>query len=126
MSTNYYLNNPQGATIHIGKSSAGWQFLFNVGRRDDIDPLDSFDGWMNYLGVETRNGSVIEDEYGRPVELSELKDLIIRKQLEGKNGWTASDDVVGPWCAKRRREKLDVMETYCRKGFRFSTAQEFC
>lgn len=126
MSTNYYINNTEGERVHIGKSSMGWQFLFNVANRYSTNPLDSFDAWMSYLDVETRKGAMIEDEYGRPVELRELRQLIIEKQLAGKNGWTAPDEVIGSWCAQRRREKLDVMETYCRKGFRFSTASEFC
>lgn len=126
MGTNYYINNTDGEHIHIGKSSMGWQFIFNVANRYTNDPLDSFDSWMSYLDVETRKGAEIQDEYGRPITYQELRDHIVLKQIEGKNGWTATDDMIGPWCARRRREKLDVMETYCRRGFRFSTASEFC
>lgn len=125
MSTNYYLNDPKGATIHIGKSSLGWQFLFNVGNPDSMDPIDSFDAWMNHLDIAERMGHQIEDEYGRPVTRAELRELIIQKQLDGKNGWNATDEMIGPWAAQRRREKMDPMERFDRKGFRFSTSRDF-
>ncbi len=125
MSTNYYLNHPEDGQVHIGKSSLGWQFLFNVANRSSADPVDSFDAWMSYLDLGVRKGATMEDEYGRPITLPQLRTLIVGKQLDGKNGWTASVEMIGPWADARRRNHMDVMETYCRKGFRFSTASEF-
>ncbi len=126
MSTNYYINDLMGQTMHIGKSSVGWQFLFNVGNHDAVDPLDSYDNWMNYLVIATGwKGHQIEDEYGRPVTLAELQERIISTQKTGVNGWTAPDDIVGPFAARRRKDNNDVMENYCRKGFRFSTSRDF-
>lgn len=126
MSTNYYLKEHTGNVLHIGKSSAGWQFLFNVGNPDHDDPLDSFDGWRHFIQLAIMRGGFIEDEYGRTVEPMKLQELIIEKQLNGKNGWTATDAMIGDWAANRRKKYMDVMETYDRKGFRFSTAREFC
>lgn len=125
MSTNFYLFEHTGNRLHIGKSSAGWQFLFNVGNPDSNDPLDTFDGWKHYITIAIMRGGWIEDEYGREIEPLKLQELILEKQLTGKNGWSAPDEVVGPWAAKRRKDYQDVMETYDRKGFRFSTARDF-
>lgn len=128
MGMNYYFNRPNNTSIHIGKSSMGWQFLFNTGRPDELDPfnlIDSFDAWMNFLDLEIRAGGTIVDEHDRPQNLVDFRKFIIKKQIEGRNAWSATDEMVGPWAARVRAEKGSVTERYCAKGFRFSTAREF-
>lgn len=66
MGTNYYVKKnhcdscDRYDTIHIGKSSYGWVFMFRA--HEDI-PLLSWKQWKEYL-----KGSKIQDEYGAPVD----------------------------------------------------------
>jgi hypothetical protein len=78
MGTNYYVNTPSCANacehcaeserIHLGKSSAGWRFLF---RADPEWPRDeAFTHWVR----RALSGPIV-DEYGRECSLAELLDL---------------------------------------------------
>lgn len=83
MGTNYYwLDNScqhcgrSDDRIHVGKSSAGWEFSF-AGHRNLEPPIESMKDWLKVLGREDGH---IEDEYGNTVLLEELLDLIAAKR----------------------------------------------
>ncbi len=54
-------------TIHIGKSSAGWCFSLHV-----TDEIRSLIDWES----RWTSGGRIEDEYGRPLSPSQMRDVI--------------------------------------------------
>lgn len=105
MGTNYYLvkNRPSiESGLHIGKSSAGWRFLFckppiwETGK-----PLNTFEQWRDYLKETTEAGThIIMNEYDEVVSYEWLMELIESKQTE---------------------DRLDMFE-YCENvnGYRFS------
>lgn len=77
MGTNYYLHTDfcpccgkPRKTIHLGKSSFGWKFLFH--KTKEIYDYDSF-----YKSI--KNG-VVYDEYGEIWTTDNLIDLIVAKQ----------------------------------------------
>lgn len=82
MGTNYYVKTTKcnccGHTpeqLHIGKSSAGWQFSFH-----STKDIRSYKQWLEYLKDE-----VIEDEYGDVVSLEVFKELVKAKSFEDRN-----------------------------------------
>jgi len=82
MGTNYYVKTTKcnccGHTpeqLHIGKSSAGWQFSFH-----STKDIRSYKQWLEYLKDE-----VIEDEYGDVVSLEVFKELVKAKSFEGRS-----------------------------------------
>ena len=90
MGTNYFAVSTRPTVchpIHIGKSSAGWKFLFH---RVDIcdnyfsnDPLNTFPQWKRFLEEQTANGNiVIMNEYDEVVSLDEFLNMIEKKQKE--------------------------------------------
>lgn len=73
--------------IHIGKSSIGWKFLFHTvpGYINYIngESLDSYSRWIRFLKEYTDNDTiVIMNEYDEEVSLTDLIELVQRKQLE--------------------------------------------
>lgn len=90
MGTNYHavMKKPTIADpIHIGKSSIGWKFLFH--RVDGYlnyingESLDTYSKWVNFLKEYTDNDTtVIMNEYDEEVSLTDLIELVQRKQLE--------------------------------------------
>jgi hypothetical protein len=83
MGTNYYTRTPgcesacehcaQSQLIHLGKTSVGWKFAFQA---DPDWPRDqAFDQWQKLAG-----SGPIEDEYGQPITLPELLDLIDQRR----------------------------------------------
>ena len=60
--------------LHIGKSSAGWQFSFRA--YEDLK-LTSYQDWLEFL-IDKE----IYNEYGEIVELKDLLELIKNKQTE--------------------------------------------
>lgn len=89
MGTNYYLvkNRPSiDSGLHIGKSSAGWRFLFHKPSIWETDvPLNTFEAWRDYLKEQTENGSyVIMNEYDEVVDYDWLMNLIESKQTENR------------------------------------------
>lgn len=73
--------------IHIGKSSIGWKFLFHIvpGYINYIngESLDTYGKWVNFLKEYTENDTiVIMNEYDEEVSLTDLIELVRRKQLE--------------------------------------------
>ena len=89
MGTNYYLVKNRPSTdsgLHIGKSSAGWRFLFHKPSIWDVDkPLNTFEQWRDYLKETTEAGThVIMNEYDEVVSYEWLMELIRNKQTEDK------------------------------------------
>lgn len=86
MGTNYYVVKRKPTItepLHIGKSSAGWRFLFhevNKGSTDfDYDlEIHTFEQWRDFL--KNNKEIVILDEYDREVDVNELLKLIEDKQ----------------------------------------------
>ena len=78
MGNNYYaryglcLHCSRYEEIHIGKSSAGWQFMFHA-----TEEIKSYKDWLKFL---SRKGTKIYDEYNKEVSLEEFKKLIAEKQ----------------------------------------------
>lgn len=78
MGTNYYFEENKCEScgkadhkLHIGKSSAGWTFVFS-----GTDLIKSWEEWERYL---TRNKGRIVDEYGQELDLKNLKDIIFNR-----------------------------------------------
>lgn len=89
MSTNYYLveNRPSiDSGLHIGKSSAGWRFLFYKPSLWECDrPLNTFEHWRDFLKETTEAGThVIMNEYDEIVSYDWLMKLIESKQKENR------------------------------------------
>lgn len=84
MGTNYYYKPPDGSDpLHIGKSSAGWCFSLHVCTKDGPQDLEQ---WQRLWAAE---GSVIEDEYGRPVTAEQMLAEICDRS------WNGSENPVG-------------------------------
>jgi hypothetical protein len=92
MGTNYYLRtdvcthcNRERERIHIGKSSAGWPFLFRGYRRWPPDgvphPLTSAYEWREFIASALTAGGRLIDEYGQDCSEPDLWSLI-----DGKKG----------------------------------------
>lgn len=75
MGTNYYVRTPacenacahcsESQLIHLGKTSAGWRFLFQA--NPEWPREDAFTAWKKLAA-----SGPIEDEYGHPLTLDEL------------------------------------------------------
>jgi len=116
MGTNYYVEPDPPCphcgrphkSLHIGKSSMGWEFLFapypELG-------LISWEAWKSYLSNRR-----IVDEYGISETLSALEALIMSKR-GGWNSRTAPDYAWGN--STRDRETSDA------EGFRFCDTADF-
>lgn len=79
MSTNYYAKanhckncGRTDAKLHIGKSAAGWRFLFHV-----TDEIKNYKDWVEYL---KQDNVQIFDEYNKICPLKDFMDLIEKKQ----------------------------------------------
>lgn len=93
MGTNYYVvpNRPSvEEPIHIGKSSAGWMFLFQEIDSPWHEPpivwhtYEQVMDWLQRYTVDTSE-YVILDEYDRVISLEELDNRIQEKQISCKN-----------------------------------------
>jgi hypothetical protein len=80
MGTNYYLHTDvcphckrERERIHVGKSSAGWPFLFRGYRKWPPDgmpyPITSAYEWREFIADATKHGAKLIDEYGREANL---------------------------------------------------------
>jgi len=70
------------ATVHIGKSSAGWCFALHVYPEDDIRTI------RDWAFLFSEAGSWIEDEDGEVIAANEMLDRIRRVGYqEPKDGW---------------------------------------
>lgn len=79
MGTNYYTrtntcencgNKPEG--IHLGKSSAGWQFSFNYNGGNFYKNVEEMKEWLA--------DKEIEDEYGESVSHDKFWEMVAAKQ----------------------------------------------
>lgn len=84
MGTNYYLETDfchccgkPKSKIHLGKSSAGWKFLFRKTRY-----VKSYEDFLEFI-----KKGVIVNEYEVPVSELEMIDLIQTKQKEKSQGF---------------------------------------
>ena len=81
MGTNYYLKHEECPTcghieerIHLGKSSTGWKFLFNLNNKLYYKDVPTMKKWLK--------DKEIWDEYGAKIEHKEFWVLVKRKQKE--------------------------------------------
>lgn len=96
MGTNYYLETDfcpccgkPKSKIHLGKSSAGWKFLFRK-----TDCVKSYDDFLEFI-----KKGVIVDEYNVPIPEFEMIDLIQTKQKEKSHGFDDEYDFLdGDFC----------------------------
>jgi len=121
MGTNYYTTAEPpcekcgrgSEQLHIGKSSAGWKFLFAPYPEHG---LTSWRAWQTFL-----TNRVIQDEYGAIVDLADLKALVEAKQGDGMlDGATAPESMYGRPLGKR--SDIETADEY---GYRFSTTADF-
>lgn len=79
-------------SLHIGKSSAGWKFLFhNVNKYNSFDSeleLHTFLQWKEFL--ESNKDIVILNEYDEEISVKDFLNLVEEKQKE-KNGEYSKD-----------------------------------
>lgn len=118
MGTNYYITADKpcekcgrgGEELHIGKSSAGWKFLFAPYPERG---LTNWRAWKQFL-LDTTVGieAPIRDEYGKEWKLAEFIGLVEIKQMrDGKSGEAAT-------LSARYR-------TFDPDGYIFSTSADF-
>lgn len=85
MGTNYYWradstpcptcgHDPEGSEIHIGKSSAGWEFSFH-----GTDEIRSWVQWQEKIA----SGGAIIDEYGREIDLPTFRRTVEERSHPG-------------------------------------------
>lgn len=95
MGTNYYLerkghpcptcgHDPVVTRIHVGKSSAGWVWVWRGWRADEKDGpgvnLTSPEEWITFLGLEVDQGAAIHDEYRQELTLNDLIEQVRAKR----------------------------------------------
>ena len=87
MGTNYYVVRRKPSIrepLHIGKSSAGWKFLFHeVNKYNDFDynlEIHTFEQWKYFL--ENNKDILILNEYDEEVSVKEFLELVKEKQKE--------------------------------------------
>jgi len=76
MGTNYYGHLPDGATVHFGKRSAGWTFLFHV-EPNKFSTFDELIGWLENTPCE------IVTEYGARVDPVEFMHMAANWDRDG-------------------------------------------
>lgn len=87
MGTNYYVVRRKPSVrepLHIGKSSAGWRFLFHeVNKYNDFDDnleIHTFEQWKDFL--ENNNDILILNEYDEEISVKVFLELVKEKQKE--------------------------------------------
>lgn len=95
MGTNYYAIKKKPRilkvydSIHIGKSSAGWKFLFK--ENDEYHNFEEFKKW-----ITTQNDYIFKDEYNQEIKSTELLKLIEKLQQENnKDDFTYDKNING-------------------------------
>lgn len=90
MGCNYYVtkNGPSAfGGYHLGKSSAGWLFNFQVQRNTWSDPpvvwstYEEVKAWLKHYTVDTTDYCIV-DEYDRVVPYREFIELVESKQSD--------------------------------------------
>jgi hypothetical protein len=114
MGTNYYVKTKaceccghKEKDIHIGKSSMGWKFSFNIRFKTARE-------WFGFLADK-----VIHDEYGDTITLEELKDKV--KKLQ--NGIWLYDPRYEESFRYKASDRLEFLDD---EGHRFVNAEDFC
>jgi hypothetical protein len=112
MGTNFYAKHPgmEGEGLHIGKRSAGWEFLW---RAHPELGLMSTVGWHRFLD---HPWVTIVAEYGVEVALDEFWVMATNQCTAAGPTRRRPDDDDGPWAGKQWRD---------RNGFPFAN-YEFC
>jgi hypothetical protein len=114
--------------VHIGKSSCGWQFLFNwnLGKYYDANRQSI----KEYL--EKSDG--LYDEYGEPMDLDEFWKMVDSKKdlLNGKKAYEAADEnerasmiMWGDYCDKIYEQFNPEFHDFESDGLRFATSDYF-
>ena len=87
MGTNYYVVRRKPSIrepLHIGKSSAGWKFLFHeINKYNGFDhnlEIHTFEQWKYFL--ENNKDILILNEYDEEVNVKEFLELVKEKQKE--------------------------------------------
>ena len=87
MGTNYYVVRRKPSIrepLHIGKSSAGWKFLFHeINKYNGFDhnlEIHTFEQWKYFL--ENNKDILILNEYDEEVSVKEFLELVKEKQKE--------------------------------------------
>lgn len=73
--------------VHVGKSSAGWQFLFNHNNWEYFDKsLESLEAFLMACDIE--------DEYGEPISYKDFWDMVDAKKhlIDGKEYYVNWDE----------------------------------
>jgi hypothetical protein len=130
MGTNYYAVKIEPTVredriIHIGKSSAGWKFLFHEHASFEYEPeleIHSYNEWRLWIEEHIGNDYVMMNEYDEQVNPSEFFELVEKKQKDGLTAKTyyASQEHADEWAQTRRF--LDNPTGYGEKlvdGYRF-------
>lgn len=102
MGTNYYAVSKEPTTrgtIHIGKSSLGWKFLFHrVSTWENWmteEAINTYPQWIKFL-EDNKDRIVIMNEYDDMVTLEEFKSIVEIKQKEtNKNNFEYADNIDG-------------------------------
>lgn len=110
--------------IHIGKSSSGWQFLFNHNNWEYFQKsLESLEKFLD--------GADIEDEYRTPITTKEFWEMVNSKKdgIDGKEYYTNWDKYnKDPFSDKIRPKPSYIRKDYDEEihfGLRFSISTEF-
>lgn len=88
--------------IHIGKSSAGWPFLFNHNNWEHYNSVKDLGDWLDKCEIV--------DEYNRVVDIKLFKEIVEDKQKFGINKFTESEH---------------ASYYIIKDGYAFSTSTEF-
>lgn len=71
-----YYEERKPSTIHIGKSSAGWDFIFNLNSKKYFDSKTTLQEWLKTLEIT--------DEYSVPYTYEEFWDQVEDRKWNGK------------------------------------------
>ena len=100
MGNNYYRKKRGYETIHIGKSSIGWTFMFRGyihgiedSRGKFVQPILNYQEWIEELS----KGGKIVDDYGRVLSLDEFKAMVEAKRDEPNSHYQWVKDNPAPW-----------------------------
>jgi len=83
MGTNYYIHKNKCdqcgryEEIHLGKSSHGWQFIFNYNGGEYYKTVEEMYKWLRR--------KTIYNEYGEKITLRQFKEMVQEKQANPEN-----------------------------------------
>lgn len=102
MGTNYYLHTniceccKRHDSLHIGKSSAGWPFLFQGSGDYDEPEIRSYAQWRELM---VQPGAKIVTEYGEEITFTEFEELVAAKQeyIKSRSHVNITPEQAGRW-----------------------------